>query len=282
VGFDQVDRIAMSDLDLSAVDLKRPSSPAKPVRGGGELQGRIQPIAYRTIGGGQQAQTPGAVLSQKPGDVRELIARAVRAKGGTELLRSIRTIKAVSTNTLVDAPGGPVELPVTTSIKYPSSFRVDAGTPDGPLVQVFNGGDFWVQDAKRGARPMAQPVADEIRANVQRDSIPMLLGLADGKLSGARLADAADGAPVIEVKSPGMPAVAVTLDPATALITRVRYVAAGGVTVEETFSDYRDVKGIKVAFKATVSRNGVRSLERVLRSFEYNIPLDATLFTRPS
>jgi hypothetical protein len=110
----------------------------------------------------------------------------------------------------------------------------------------------------------------------------MLLGLADGKLSGARLADAADGAPVIEVKSPGMPAVAVTLDPATALITRVRYVAAGGVTVEETFSDYRDVKGIKVAFKATVSRNGVRSLERVLRSFEYNIPLDATLFTRPS
>ena len=38
-----------------------------------------------------------------------------------------------------------------TSIQYPGSFRIDARTPAGPLVQVFQNGDFWVSDA-RGTR----------------------------------------------------------------------------------------------------------------------------------
>jgi hypothetical protein len=75
-------------------------------------------------------------------------------------------------------------------------------------------------------------------------------------------------------------------DPESALIVRQRFISPGlgpdAAVTEEAFSDYRDVNGLKVAFRATVYRNGAAVLERVLRSFEFNLPLASTLFTKPS
>jgi hypothetical protein len=113
----------------------------------------------------------------------------------------------------------------------------------------------------------------------------MLLGLADGRLSATRLPDASEDGralPVIEVKAAAMGPVTVTFDPATALIARVHYRSTSGAATDEAYSDYRDVNGLKVAFKAVTSRDGAPYLERVVRSFEWNVPLDAALFIRPS
>jgi len=55
-----------------------------------------------------------------------------------------------------------------------------------------------------------------------------------------------------------------------------------GAVAEEAFSDYRDVDGVKVAFHTTVSRNGTPVVERTVRTFQYNVPLDPALFIRPS
>ena len=72
------------------------------------------------------------------------------------------------------------------------------------------------------------------------------------------------------------------IDPATALIVGQRYAQTpAGPATEETFSDYRDVRGVKVAFKAVIRRPGAPVVERVVQSFQYNVPIDAALFTRP-
>ena len=81
-----------------------------------------------------------------------------------------------------------------------------------------------------------------------------------------------------------MPPLTLIFDPATALIVRQRYraSAAQGSTpaeTEEEFSDFRDVGGIKVPFTALVRVNGAVTLKRVVRSVEYNVPLDPALFT---
>ena len=143
-----------------------------------------------------------------------------------------------------------------------------------------------MQDRQRGVKPQPAPVADEVRASLQRDAILMLLGLHDGKLSATRLPDVSEGGralPAIEVTSRAMAPVSVLFDPGTTLISGLRYTdaARGGAKVEEAFSDYRDVNGLKVAFRATVSRDGTPFLRRVVHRFESNVPLDATLFTRP-
>ena len=274
VGFDQVERIPISELDLSSPDLRRHAAPAP--------AGKIVPAAFRP-------DAPAGPPAAPADDVRQLIDRAVAAKGGERLLRSIRTVKAVATMTIVNGQGDPVPVQTTTSIRYPGGFRVDAEMPTGPLVQVFNNGEYWVHDAPGSARSLTPTVGEELRGNVQRDAVAMLLALADGKLTAVRRPDVTEGGrtlAVIEVKGPVMRPVTVMIDPDTALIVRDRFFSPGagpqGATIEETFSDYRDVQGLKVAFKATVSRDGTPLVERVLRSFDINPTLAATLFTKPS
>jgi hypothetical protein len=86
---------------------------------------------------------------------------------------------------------------------------------------------------------------------------------------------------VVDMRSSGR--LTLVLDPETGLIVRQRYPArlVSG-EVEELLADYRDVKGLQVAFSVTIRHPGEPPITRLLRSFDYNIPLDASLFARPS
>jgi zinc protease len=273
-GFDQFDRIGPGELDLGSADLKRAVSPA-----------RREPVAFRM-------PVPAAAHSTRHADgtadvqsVQELVSEAVRAKGGLEKLRSVKTVKAVSTF-LVDALSGRVELPTTTFIRYPDAFRVDAVTPSGPVSQLFVDGSYWVKD-DRGAREAPAPIATEMRGSIERDAITLLLALVENAPALTRTSLTIEGRdmPAIRVSRPGATPVTVIFDPASALIARQRYTLespSGPVAAEEVFSDYRDVDGLKVAFRAVIQRAGAPRVERVVRSFEYNVRLDPALFVRPS
>jgi zinc protease len=268
VGFDKVERIPMAELDLTAPDLRRSAVSAP--------GGRYEPASYRPASEGFGIQG---------GRVDDLISRAVLAKGGRDLLRSVRTIRTTSIISILGTPDGTVDFPTTTSIRYPGAFRVDADTPAGPLVQVFNAGEYWVKRGQRPAEAAPAPLAADIRGAVQRDTLLMLLGLSDGRLSARALPDAHEGPRTfksLEVQSPGMRPVTILFDASTALIAGLRYAEeTGGEIVEESFWDYRDVNGLKVAFKARVARAGRPSIERAVRTFDYNVDLDSGLFTRP-
>jgi zinc protease len=286
-GFQQFERIPLADLDLTAADFRHHAAPAgrlpEPEPGTG---GRIEQVAHQSTTSSTAAarSQPSATAS-----AQDLIDRAVEAKGGAAKLRSIKTVKASATLKVSVAGGAPVDLETTTSIRYPGSFRMDAKTPNGPLVQVFQNGDFWVRDA-RGTREAPVSVADEMRNNVQRDSIGLLLGLIDRKISAARVPDVRiDGRamPAIEVKSPAMAPLTVVFDPSSALIVRQRYHAAGPqgkgtVETEEEFSDFRDVAGLKVPFIAVVRVAGEETVRRTIHTVEYNVPLEPSLFSRES
>jgi len=280
VGFDQFERIPLSDLDLGSADLKRRGPPTN----------RFQPAAFQP----PAPQSPAAgrkASSDQQAAAREVIARAVKAKGGLDKLRSIRTVKATATTTMVAGTAGPVTLDTTSYIQYPGSFRVDATTPSGPVVRVFSGGECWVKDG-RGLRQAPSAEADQMRGTVQRDVVGLLLALADGKVPATRLPDVVEkgrGLTALGVGGGAIPPVVLLLDPATDLILAQRYDAPAGAggretreTMEEQFSDYRNVDGLQVAFAAVVQAAGLPVLTRRVRTFEYNVPLAADLFTRPS
>jgi zinc protease len=278
VGFDQFERIPLTDLDLGSADLKR-HGPPPPVR--------FKPIAYSlpAVATPVPQQSAGAA-ARRDDSLSSLVARAVAAKGGLEKLRGIRTVKVTSTMSLVGEPT-PVDVETTSFISYPNAFRVDAELPGGPVTQVFNGGDYWVRD-RRGVRQADEPVADQIRGTIQRDVIGLLLALSDGRLEARRLEDVvADGRGwrAIDVGGAGMSGVTMLLDPATDLVRGQRYAVPGAAgkpaQMEETFSDYRSVDGLQVAYTAAVKRDGLPFLVRRVRSFEYNVALDRSLFSRP-
>ena len=141
----------------------------------------------------------------------------------------------------------------------------------------------------RGVRAAPATEADQMRGTVQRDIIGLLLALADGKVPATRLPDVVKqgrGLTAIGVGGGAMQAVVLLLDPVTDLILAQRYEVAAGdggrTTMEEQFSDYQRVDGLQVAFAAVVEAGGLPVLTRRVRTFEYNLPLPADLFTRPA
>jgi zinc protease len=270
VGFQNVERIPMAELDLTSPDLRRRA-------GIGQAPASV---GYRPAGVAPQGGT-GSTADRA---VTDLIDRAVRAKGGHDVLRSVRTIRATATTSLLDTPGGTVDIPTTTYIRYPGAFRVDADTPAGPLVQVFNAGEYWVQIGQRPAEAAPPQLAAEMRGSVQRDAILLLRGLADGRLAARALPDTRERGRTLralEVQAAGMRPVTVLLDAETALIAGLRYALEADELIEESFSDYRDVRGLRVAFKAQVAREGQPFIVRAVKTFDYNVDLDPALFTRP-
>jgi hypothetical protein len=91
--------------------------------------------------------------------------------------------------------------------------------------------------------------------------------------------------PVLEVALPGSTPLTLVFDPTTALLAKAKYRVpgpTGEVNVEEIYSDYRDVHGLKVAFTTEVRRDGAAAVRRTLRTFEFNVPVDPSVFNKPS
>jgi hypothetical protein len=128
---------------------------------------------------------------------------------------------------------------------------------------------------------------DEFGASVRRDTIPVLIAAAEGKLTVRLLPDeGADGRVlrVLEFSSPQLPGVRMFIDNQH-FIVRQSFSTPGPegkpVQADEMFADYRRVDGVQVPFRADVRHGGRVILSRTLTNVALNTPVDDTLFARP-
>ena len=182
-------------------------------------------------------------------------------------------------------PNGEATVKATAYVRYPGQFRIDAHGPDGLRIQTFSQGSAWVGDGT-SVEEAPPVIVRSMEAGVQRDTVALLLALADGRVTAQRVADVTvDGRPMpaLQVELPAAGRVTLVFDPATHLLVSQRY--GGGAdepATEERFSDYRAVQGLQVAHRASMKREGTPPFERIVRSFELNVPLDAAFFDKPS
>jgi hypothetical protein len=120
---------------------------------------------------------------------------------------------------------------------------------------------------------------------VQRDTVALLLAVADEKVAARRVADVtidAQKMPALEVDLKPTGSVTLVFDPATGLLVRQRYGGhADEPRTEEAFSDYRPVEGLQVAHRATFTREMSPPFERIVRTFEINVPIETAFFKKP-
>jgi hypothetical protein len=128
---------------------------------------------------------------------------------------------------------------------------------------------------------------DDFGASVRRDTIPVLIAAAEGKLAVRLLPDeTTEGRMlrVLEISGPQLPPVRMFID-AQNLIVRQSFTTAGPegkpVQADEVFSDYRRVDGVQVPFRADVRHAGRVILSRTLTQVALNTTIDDTLFARP-
>ena len=142
---------------------------------------------------------------------------------------------------------------------------------------------------------MPAPMLEDAAASVRRDTIPLLIGAAEGRLSVRVLPDqpGPDGKSlrVLEISGSDLDAVQLSVDDQMLIVKQVFWTNApqgrsGLVTrvrAEEQFSDYRTVSGIKVPFEAAVVREGRTLVKRTLTNVTINDPaVVPSLFEKPS
>lgn len=269
VGFERVEQIPLTQLDLTAPDLRRP-------RPAGRAPAALVPASY-------QRPTLAASQTRESAGIRPLIAKAIEAKGGMALLRSIRTVKSES-EMIVTTPEGNVKIAATSYVHYPGQFRVDAVGPAGLRTQTFDAGTAWISDGET-VEDAPDGFRNGLQGGVQRDGIGLLLALADDRVRGKSVPHVTVGGrplPAIEVELAAVGKVIIGFDPVTGLMAYQQYGGSGDEPkTEETFTDYRVVQGLQVAHQASVRREGQLPIQRRVKTFELNVPLDPQLFKKP-
>jgi len=301
MGFSGMEIIPIDQLDLMSATLKRDGNkrasltvePVEPFTLAAFTQTRAATYAMQvpTAQPGRpaprrQAPRPRRVLPPVNTDpAAVLIRRIVSAKGGLGGLKRVKTVVADASTTL-RMEQGPLASSTKTYISYPDKFRVDANVSGADVAQVYVAGTAWVKDPS-GVHDAPTAMRTDFAASVQRDVIPLLIAAAEGRLTAKLLPAEGSGASavqVVELSGPQLSPVQLHVD-GQLLIVRQVYSTPGPdgqpVKAEEVFSDYRNVEGIRVPFKASVLRDGKPILDRALSRVVINGPLDESIFVRP-
>jgi len=225
---------------------------------------------------------------------RKVVEEALAAKGGKGKLTSLKAFKLTATGTTtIQGQSAPVE--ISRVLVLPDQMRIDAtikplNAPREIVISVgVSGQTAW----QRGPDPKGN--GDVVTDITGSDLAPVaferwrepdliLLKAAD---PAARLAPGPDETidgkayAVVKLRSPfGDLDVSLYIDKKTKMVGRMSYTDGGNVENDD-FADYRDVGGLKVAYKrTTASAERLTALE--LKTFELDPKVDPSVFAKPA
>jgi hypothetical protein len=225
---------------------------------------------------------------QTPLSVDDIIAKNLTAKGGLETLKAIMTMKQTATVTF---QGQASETTIWS--KRPYYVRQEVTMGGQKVINGFDGQTPWIVNPLTGGpsggntRPiMIQgPQADMIRDQSSFDG-----PLVDYKFRGITVVlDGFESAPgegtagrlLINLRlTRGQQVSHLYLDGTTYLEVRLSTMTER-TRLDQEFSDYRVVKGIKVPFLIRTLANGVLQSEMKVKSVEFDVPMDDAMFRVP-
>lgn len=280
-GISQYELIPFGQLDLTSASLQKEPRASAPAPAVGSLALRVGSDAR-----GVAAYMPQGAVGSADARAKDLVDRAVAAKGGLAALKAVKTLVAEATTTF-QTPQGPVSSTSTSTIAYPGRMRVDGRVGDAEIAQVFNDGTAWVRDPS-GVHDVPAGMSDGFADSLRRDLITLLIAAAEGT-SPVRLRpeEGADGFvfQVIEIgdRDPAR-VIRVWLDQ-KAQIARLSYSMPGpdgrAARTEERFSDYRLVEGVQIPFTSELWQNGRLAAGSQFTRVTINTPVDPTRFEKP-
>ena len=212
-------------------------------------------------------------------NVDELVAKNIDAKGGLARLRAVQTVKQASKMTMQG-----MQAILTVYAKRPSLLRQEVTIDDQLVVSAFDGVTPWMVNPLVGSqKPMiiSGPQADMIREQSSFDG-PLVDYKAKGytvELVGRETVDQVE-AFHLRLKAPSGLVMHLYLDAKTGLDLKLGSETEAG-RMEQVFSDYRNVQGIKIPFTIRTLINGVPQSEVTVESVEFNVTIDDAIFRMP-
>jgi hypothetical protein len=213
-----------------------------------------------------------------------VVERAVKAHGGAEVLG--RAAAAVRTGKGVLLVGGS-EVPFTTdeALNLPNSLRVRVEVGRTEMVRVLNGNRGW----QRSGGETAEIGRDRLGEIQEEAYVWWLVTLAPLLKAGFDLTPLPDvkvndrPAAGVKVAARNRPAVALYFDKETGLLVKIaRRAREAGLPVEKEYfySAYKEIAGVKLPTRETVTLNGRKFSDTTYGDYQLRQP-DEGAFARP-
>ena len=218
--------------------------------------------------------------------VDEILAKYVQARGGTEKLKSVKTIKTTATMTM--GPG--MEFPGTVIQKRPDLARLEFTAQGLTVVQAYDGKQAWQIMpfmGKKDPEPMAAEEAKETEEMADVDG-PLVDYKSKGhqvELLGKEKVEGTD-AYKLKLTLRNGDVQTVYLDADSFLqIKEVdkRTVRGTEQETESAIGDYKEVNGILFPFAIENSVKGSDQKQKItISKIELNVPVDDSIFKMPA
>ncbi len=229
------------------------------------------------------AQTPAG--AQQPESAQEILARAVDAAGGRAAFQRIRNFR-VRTESMIYQPQTRLKLVVTETVELPDKTRQVMELTGGERIQVLNGEKSW-KSLNGEISGLSEAEKREMQRGLFRDTISLFRRQSWDDLNIAYLdrevlGDQANH--VVQVAQKQGDFFRLYIDSKTYLISKKAYHGApevGLALLEEIYSDYREVDGIKLPFRTEVRANGRKFIESRVLNVEFNLDLPEDFFLKP-
>jgi outer membrane lipoprotein-sorting protein len=223
-----------------------------------------------------RAQVPAA----SPQAVDDLVAKNLQARGGIEKIKSVQTIKQIAH---LSSQG--LEITMTLYGKRPNMTRKELAVGPQTVLYVFDGTMAWTLNPLAGSSDplvVTGPDVDMIRQESEFDS-PFVDYKARGYAIELVGTETVGNRKMQHLKVTGKNRATQDcyLDTETGLEARTVNQSPMGA-LEQEFSDYRDVQGLKMPFSVRTLQNGASVAQLAVEKIEINGAIDDALFKKPT
>jgi zinc protease len=204
---------------------------------------------------------------QTASDGRELFKQVQTATGGADKLAAIKDVRQTLNMQFAATSGGLKSAQVNYWV-FTGTFRQENTLPFGKVVAYSDGKSGWLH-SPQGMMPLGGPQLKQVQSEIFRNYI--------GLLQSDRSPDRSislSGPDTLTISNKEGESVEVKIDPETKLISSESYKQEqpGGPpsAVTIAFSDFREVDGLKLPFKLTLSQGDKKVGEAVVSEYQLN------------
>ncbi len=212
---------------------------------------------------------------------REILDQVVKASGGRDAFKSL-TNSVIKTETSASTPQGEFQISITSFHIFPDRIRQEMSMPFGTIITVFDGEKGWMV-GPQGTQDLPESQLRELKSDLFRSHFHLFLAedlkvqfMGEESLEDKKV-------DVISISDPSGNQLKIWVDQVTHLPLKESYhgtTMMGPATVEEIFSDYQEVLGMKIPFSITSFANQQKMAETKILEINFNTQINPELFIK--
>lgn len=217
---------------------------------------------------------------------REILNKAIKVAGGIEAFAKIDNFR-IRTESKIFGQRSIIDLAVTETVQLPDKTKQVFDLAAGQRIQVLNGETGWSK-AGETIVDLSNAEKREMKRGLFRDTINLFKHFDNSNLTVQYFGEETvknDTLLVLNIKNTSGEFFKLYVNSKTNLIDKKSYHGGGPemailATLEEIYSDYREIDGIKIPFHTIVKANGKKFIESNVVEATFNLKLGAGFFLR--